>query len=105
MKTFEAGFAGQFLQYRLDCLYSVYVQSVFQHNCQEDSNNFPLPRSKLVMDPVRDELLLTDDHEETDDYESDETDDVSRGWLYILTNQGVVLAVGKNKWTFWDVDV
>ena len=41
------------------------------------------------MDPVRDELLLTDDHEETDDYESDETDDVSRGWLYILTNQGV----------------
>ena len=35
------------------------------------------------MDPVRDELLLTDDHEETDDDESDETDDVSKGdrWM------------------------
>ena len=40
---------------------------------------FSPPRAKLVMDPVRDELLLTDDHEETDDDESDETDDVSKG--------------------------
>ena len=35
------------------------------------------------MDSVRDELLLTDDHEETDDEETDETDDVSSGWLHI----------------------
>ena len=44
---------------------------------------FCFPRSKVVMDPVRDELLLTDDHEETDDDETDETDDVSSGWLHI----------------------
>ena len=35
------------------------------------------------MDSVRDELLLTDDHEETHDEETDETDDVSSGWLHI----------------------
>ena len=35
------------------------------------------------MESVRDELLLTDDHEETDDEETDETDDVSSCWLHI----------------------
>ena len=42
------------------------------------------------MDPVKDELLLTDDYEETDDDESDQTDDVSitdrhMQSMYILT--------------------
>ena len=45
------------------------------------------------MDPVKDELLLTDDYEETDDDESDQTDDVSikdtGKWVGVLSYFGL----------------
>ena len=58
------------------------------------------------MDPVRDELLLADDYEDTDDDgESDETDDVSitqyhNAWDYsIILGQFFHVNISRRSWT------